>query len=188
MKSEYMSASKKIKESIIPVLLLTSLLICGYKATEIKKKEKTCLILSGQVVATGDNASKVHVKLIEENKAIDSLIVDPNVTFKFNLKGRHYYAVRITQEGTVPRLISISTWMPEGLREVNLYKFHFDLYQLRDEQLTAETTDILDFPIALIKYDEVKGYFDYNSFYTTHIKNTYNKLKRSSDNIITTSL
>lgn len=177
---------KNFRDALIPVVLLLPVLVCSYKGKEEKKKQQACLEISGRVMGPGPDQG-AHVYLIEENHVIDSARVIGNSDFKFKLFKDHFYALRIEQKGCVPRLVSVSTFIPEDVRDAKPYRFHFDLYAVVQEEQSPELSDVLDFPIALIKYDEVKGYFDYNAQYTTHIKKVYGKLKHSSKNLFTTS-
>ncbi len=169
-----------IKNMFIPFLLVAPVWLSGYTP----KKEKapaTRLELSGQVCKTEKFTQKnIRVYLIEENHVIDSLVTETGKTFKFSLQKDKWYSVRVLQPGHVTRLVSISTHIPKDIKANPLYKFHFDLFQVMQEENDKDLNDVLDFPVALIKYDEIKGYFDYNAFYTSQIKNIYNKLKKGN--------
>jgi len=166
---------QQIKNVIIPALLVLPFFVWGHKGKERKPSAKACLEISGQVNQANNNT--VSVYLIEENTLIDSLEVDGMQIFSFSLEKNRYYSIRIKQAGYVPRLVSVSTWLPCGLKEEKPYKFHFDLLQLSEEELSEEQADLLDFPIALVCFDKQKGYFDYNADYTSRIKNAYQVLK-----------
>lgn len=186
MNFKAMRHRKLLKHIVFPVLAIP-VLICSYQLRAQKKQASPCLELSGRVISVPLNqGEKIQVYLIEENRVIDSLSADAETEFRFYLMKDRYYAVRIKQNGCLTRLISVSTFLPPDLRPVNAYRFHFDLYSISNDETNSELDDLLDFPIALIRYDEVKGYFDYNAHYTTHIKKAYQKLKPVGHNDITT--
>jgi len=168
---------QQIKNVIIPALLILPFFVWGYKDKEKKPSGKVCLEISGRVAQAYKSAEKARVYLVEENTIIDSFLVDGGQIFTFSLEKNRYYSIRIKQWGFVPRLVSISTWLPSVLKEEKTYKFHFDLFQLQEEELSTEQGDLLDFPVAIVCFDRMKGYFDYNAGYTLRIKNAYEVLK-----------
>lgn len=186
MNSNTMKNIKNFRDALIPAVLLLPMLVCSYKSKEEKKTQPACLEISGSVIEPGPDKS-ARVYLIEENQVVDSALVSGNEDFKFRLLEDRFYALRIEQEGYVSRLVSVSTFIPEDVRANKLYRFHFDLYAVAEEKQSPELNDVLDFPIAVIKYDEVKGYFDYNAQYTSHIKKVYSQLKHQSNYLFTTS-
>jgi hypothetical protein len=185
-----MRTVQRIRKSVTPLLIAAPMWLCGYTFTkDAGSKQQACLELSGEVVKTESTASRAsQILLIEENKVIDSLQIPTGQTFRFSLEKNKYYSVRVYQEGFVPRLVSVSTYMPTDLRDERSFKFHFDLVQMSNEGNAEELNDALDFPVAVISFDETKGYFDYNHVYTAHIKNLYSKLQSSSSHYLTTKL
>jgi hypothetical protein len=187
MNFKAMTNRNQLRRVGLPLLLLLPVLVCSYKLKAQKKNDRACLEISGKVMGADQPNRQLHVYLIEENRVIDSALAEAGAEFSFRLQKNRYYAIRIRQEGCVPRLVSISTYLPADVRE-KLFRFHFDLYPLAVEDSSEEISDVLDFPIALIKYDEVKAYFDYNAQYTAHIKNAYYRLKAETKLLFTTSL
>lgn len=184
-----MKTISKMKEVIIPVLLIVPIWISGFTGPDKKTEPQACLEVSGQIVRERKlNEKPIRVELIRENKLVDSMLVRGSEDFKFSLQKNQYYAVRVLQEGYLPRLVSISTYLPEDIKADKKFRFHFDLIQVSNKERTADMEDVIDFPIALICYNESKGYFDYNAFYTSHIKEVYQKLKTVTIPFYTTSL
>ncbi len=171
-----MKKTTKLPKMLMPLLLMLPIWLSGYTITKGKGNKPVCLEISGQVAKTDSKTQKnIHVYLIDENKVIDSLVTETGKIFKFNLQKNKWYSIRIQQPGYVGRLVSISTHLPKDIVQ-KFYKFHFDLLLAKEEIYTCAQHDVLDFPVAVIRYDELKGYFDYNALYTSHIKNTYKKL------------
>lgn len=185
-----MNTVKRIRKSVTPLLIAAPMWLCGYTFNKVEKaKHHTCLEISGEVTKTiSMTNTPVRVQLIEENKVVDSLQVQAGETFRFGLQKNKYYSIRIFQEGFVPRLVSISTYLPVDLREAKVYKFHFDLLQMSAKENTLELADVLDFPVAVVAFDETKGYFDYNVSYTSRIKDLYKKTHSTTTNYFTVKL
>ncbi|MGZ3861758.1 MAG: hypothetical protein ACXVPN_00260 [Bacteroidia bacterium] len=162
-----------IKNTAIAALIIISLLVTG-NASPRKVASHACLTISGKVLnKKASSKEKIKVYLIKGNAVIDSLKVRPNITFSFSLERDQEYSIKIVQNGYANRLICVSTWLPEKLKENNLFEFHFDLLPYKGDNYVNQ--DALDFPVALVYYEAAKGYFDYNKKYTSYIKKEFNQ-------------
>lgn len=151
------------------------LLNCSYYSFAQDKKQANdsliCLEISGKVKLK-NNAfdNKIKIELIHYNTVIESITVKQDKKFKFYLAKNAYYTVRISKEGYIPKLITVCTILKKFSPEDSYYRFQFDtelLPSLATEILDAE---VLEFPIAIISFDEKLKAFFINESYTSNIK------------------
>lgn len=160
------------------MLFLLPSFVNGNKTGDKKPGKKACLNISGSVESADKSGAKeITIQLIEENQVIDSIKVSQREEFGFLLERNKHFAIKVIRPGFQPRLISISTMMPDSMNEERVYRFHFDLLQQPEENVNKVQEDLIDFPVAVICYDKGKGYFDYNDHYTNVIKEAYKKAK-----------
>ncbi|HEY6163126.1 MAG TPA: hypothetical protein VI112_18000 [Bacteroidia bacterium] len=161
----------------IRILSLTFLaLTSGFVRTQASSPRKTkdtlsCLEISGKVTASDDKGKGMFtVYLSRDNNVLDSMIIGAGKVFKFTLQKNSYYTIRITRKGYVTRSVSINTGLPKGVSTDPLFRFHFDMMLLKEGQVRTKNKEAFDFPIALITYDNKKGWFDYSRKYTALVK------------------
>jgi hypothetical protein len=169
--------SKTLQTIFFVLFLLPMITFAGKGKNKKATGLNSCLEISGKV-ATDNKKSNglVSVLLFKNNMVVQSIKMPPTGTFKFILDKNEEYTVKIVQKGFFPRLISISTEIPEKIIGKHIFKFYFDLVPLPNVEVATKNTDALDFPVALVFYDKEKGYFDYSKKYTEFIK------ERISDN------
>lgn len=113
------------------------------------------------------------VKLYKENEELQweeiTNVVYHEHSFSFNLNRNAYYTVEVSKPGYTSRSVGISTTLPDNII-IGGVKFIFEF----EVELFKEKKNIddyyLDFPVALIKYNETTQVFEYDSKYTKHIK------------------
>jgi hypothetical protein len=141
----------------------------GSGSAKHAKDTLTCLEVSGQVAVSRPGDKGVFmVKLYKDNNAVDSIWVGPKKEFKFRLEKNSNYTVRISRQGYADRAVWVDTELPPGVDYNPVFRFHFETLLM--ERSAVKNTDVLDFPIALVYYDEGKGWFDYSRKYTSKIK------------------
>lgn len=156
-------------------------LICNYAFGLSDDKKKTaargkhdpevCLEVSGNLTPEIKSAGGTYVvKLIQDNKTVDQLMLNGKDKFKLNLKKDSWYTIRVEKEGFIPRLVSINTSLPPNAGKNKLYRFHFDIQLFSEAFSHYFDADDIDFPIALIAYDPVKEVFNYDKNYTSRIQ------------------
>jgi len=149
----------------------------AFSFSEGKKKHNpisdtaVCLEVSGNLTSEVKNTEGTYVvKLLQNNQVIEQVLVDSKQKFKLHLKRNNLYTIKIEKEGFLPRLVSISTQMPTTAKKSNLYRFHFDIELFAEAFSKYFDQDDIDFPIALISYNTVKGVFNYDKNYTIKIQ------------------
>ena len=132
---------------------------------------EVCLEVSGKLSPEKKVTEGTYtIKLIQDNKVIDQIMVNGKDKFKFNLKRNMMYTIKIEKEGFLPRLVSVSTQLPQNTKKSNLYRFHFDIELFSETFSKYFDADDVDFPIALISFDSNKKVFNYDKNYTKKIQ------------------
>lgn len=165
---------KAINTVAYPVMLVVfTFAVCFFSAKADDRKNyssSVCLTVSGKVLNPEKKKhEKIKVYLIKENAVIDSLNTAANLVFSFQLNKNKEYSIRIVEPGFANRLVSISTRLPEKVKNNVFFEFHFDLMPY-EVPVIQSNSDVYDFPIALVYYNPQKGCFDYNRKYTKEIK------------------
>ena len=154
--------------------LFIFLLQCGsfQAANRISQRDSVvCLEISGKVTLQNNPYDKkIKIELIYFNKVIDSMIVKPGKKFEFSLGRNAYYTLRISKPGYITRTVTIRTHLKKFRKDEDPYKFHFDTELL--PQITEEILDpeVIEFPVAIIEFDEKLKAFFINEKYTSNIK------------------
>lgn len=128
-----------------------------------------CLELSGKVSKLKFIENDYYkVELIYNGMVMDTLRVKDNKNFKFVLKKNKIYGIRISKPGYYSRIISINTSTPGYVKAY--FRFEFDTDMIRSDNALKLNKDALDFPIAVISFNEDLRAFYYSEEYTTYIK------------------
>jgi hypothetical protein len=137
-------------------------------AQDLNNDSLFCLEVRGRIVLNSKSSGSYKVKLFWNNLAIDSHTVKGNKPFVFHLKRDEMYGIVISKKGYYPRLISIDTRISEA--DKNLYLFDFETTLLKKSKSKNLDKDALDYPIAIVAYDDRMIGFYYNEEYTSEIK------------------
>ena len=137
------------------------------KNTE-SKDEVNCLEVTGKFDESMKNIEgKYTAKLLRDNKTVEEQVLKVSKGFRFILKKGVQYTVRIEKEGYIPRLLSVSTTLPDKADvSEELYKFHFETNLIDEAFYTKFDDDDIDFPIALVSYSKKCDCFEYDKKYT----------------------
>ena len=153
------------------LLLLLNNLIMGRSYSYKGEDSLHCLEISGKVDARGNSMNNTYkVELIKGNIVIDSVEIKDRKAFKFKLEKNEYYGIRVSKKGFVSRLISVCTDLESKKYEHKFYRFHFDTKLINNEKSVTLNKDALDFPIAVISFNNKRGWFYYSKRYTAYIK------------------
>ena len=137
-----------------------------------------CLEITGIVEHEGTLIDGVKIKLYKENEEMEMTEITSTPyhdhTFKFKLLKNSYYAIEVSKEGYITRMISISTQLPPNVKVKHFFKYEFHLEMFKVQEGVDDY--YLDFPVALIDYDPNKDLFMSHEKYTKFIKG---KIKES---------
>jgi hypothetical protein len=96
----------------------------------------------------------------------------------FLLEKNTDYTIEVTEEGRLARRISFTTDMPD---EVPVWPmFRFDVSVELPVQTQVADDFYLDFPIALVSYNEAKDRFEHSKEYTAHIRQKMQEMESES--------
>lgn len=142
------------------------------KKTPLHKPDpEVCLEISGNLSPDMRSIPGGYVvMLIQNNKVIEQIEVNGKEKFKLHLKRNTRYSIRVEKNGFISRLVSVCTNLPENARVTNLYRFHFDIHLFSDAFAKYFDPDDIDFPVALIAYDEKQKLFNYDKSYTEQVQ------------------
>ena len=169
-------------------LSLSILLFCLSSFTAYSNKlsydSTSCLELVGKIINANEGIDgSCKIELICNNEVIDTLLLkEGKKKFKFVLSKNKYYAIRVSKKGYISRLLSVDTKLFNEIE--GIYKFEFDM-ELIDERFASRlNSDALDFPVAIIYFDNEEDCFNYSREYTSALKRELysgNKSHKNSD-------
>ena len=134
-----------------------------------------CVHAIGVATENGVPLDGATITIFQGNEVIEwsEITSDPKHDhhFNINLLGNNYYTIQVSKPGYVTRSIGINTKMPEDvvINEDNpktKITFEVDIFKIKK---TADD-ELLDYPIALINYNEAKRKFEFDTEYTKKIK------------------
>lgn len=130
-----------------------------------------CLEVSGKIrLQNNPYNNKIKVELIHYNTVIDSITVKQDKKFKFYFEKGAYYTLRISKPGYITKLITVCTILKKFNHKDDYYRFQFDTELLPVIATEILDQEVLEFPIAIISFDEKLKAFFINENYTSNIK------------------
>jgi hypothetical protein len=150
-------------------LLLSFLLFGVISLNAVNSDSSACLEIRGRLQKLKDSESDFYmVELVYNGKVVDSMKVKDKREFKFKLNRNSVYGLRIVKKGYVPRYVSINTSLPAYANR--FFRFEFDTELIPHEESKSLNKDALDFPIAIICFNNDLKCFYYDEEYTSSIK------------------
>ena len=134
--------------------------------------------VKGEITIDERNTENVQIDIYKENQKVTSYTSDDNGSFKLRLRFNHSYTIEFSKEGTLTKRIYFDTSMPERAMNVPEYEMFIDL--VPEEYLDGVNTSPLEFPMALISYNEKEGEYLHNEQYTFHMEYLVTKLLAES--------
>jgi hypothetical protein len=130
-----------------------------------------CLEIAGAVTNAGEGSSKeCTVELICMNEVVETVTLQSGKkNFKFLLQKNKYYTIRISKKGFLSRLVGIDTNVSEDIED-DVFEFAFETKLIDQKNSDKVNTDLADFPIAIIYFNDKKECFDYSRKYTASMK------------------
>jgi len=135
------------------------LLIVGLMA----QPGSSLLDFSGKVITESKKDNKVLIKLYEGNKVVSKYQTKRNGKFIMNLERNKKYTLEFAQTDYITKRIMIDTKV-NPKEAASAKEFKFDVSLIKAEKGINYSS--LDFPIALIEFEQVLGQFNYNKAYT----------------------
>jgi hypothetical protein len=129
-----------------------------------------CVEIKGRIDFTDtENAFPCIIELITNGILTDTIVLAKGrKSFRCYLLANRYYAIRISKQGYIPKLISVYTDMAKAEDGLHLFKFNTDLLpEKKGKHLNA---DALDFPVAIVYFDKKTEQFTFNEAYSAKLK------------------
>lgn len=169
---------KLSKIYFIVIAVFFSQLTNAQTKSKVKDDTTVCLQIIGIAIEKDVPVDGVVVKLFKENEELHweeiTCVVYHEHSFSFNLNKNTYYTVEVSKPGYVTRSIGISTSLPDNVIIGDVkFTFEFELELFKEKKNVDDY--YLDFPVALIKYNETNEVFEYDTKYTKHIKSKINE-------------
>lgn len=164
---------KKFYPIIILVFIFQTTFLFSQHGSKKANDSTVCLQVIGLAIEKNVPINGVIVKLYKENEELQweeiTSVVYHEHSFSFDLNRNCYYTVEVSKAGYVTRSIGISTELPDNVIIAGVkFTFEFDLELFKEKNNVDKY--YLDFPVALIKFNESNQVFEYDSNYTKHIK------------------
>lgn len=155
---------------LLTILCFSAFLSFAQKKTVENNYETDCLEVTGKFDETMKSLQGTYTaKILRDNKVVEEKTLKVKQGFKFVLKRDVLYTLKIEKEGYIPRLLSISTKIPEKSELDDLFKFHFETNLIDEAFYTKFEDDDIDFPIALVAYAKRCDCFEYDKKYTQEL-------------------
>ena len=141
---------------------------------EIKKK----LQVKGQIVNSLGRVPNVIIRLIRKDSFIDTVFI-ANGRYDLLLPLENEILLEFISETHYTKRIAFNTHV-NGKRKLPFFDLKINLYEIDLWNLSTENLDLMDFPVAYIKYDfKKKIFFDFNQKYSKIISKELSTVKRN---------
>lgn len=129
---------------------------------------RSCLHVTG-IVNNEEDYKDCVVELIGPDKAIDTVLLSQgNEKFEFVLKKNSDYLIRISKKGYLNKTVAISTHILMLESEVHFFEFEVSL--IKDTEIAKLNKNLVNYPIALVRYNYQSETFEHNPQYSDFIK------------------
>lgn len=158
-----------LKLMLLSVLLFSNSVSGRNEKNEQGKDTLYCIEIDGKVLIPKSDDSKLYtIELLCHNDVVDSGVVVDNESFLLKVKKNSWYTIRIMKPGYFPLVVSIDTRLPEY--DNDQHKFHFDTELIVENYTMIQDDDAIDFPIAIISFNQKKNEFMPVMQYSKNIK------------------
>lgn len=128
-----------------------------------------CVNVKGKLVFDRENPkAEFTVDLYSKGRVIETLTTREGEAFVFQLGRNDNYTIRISHPDYASKLVVVNTEFPDEIHDVLDFSFKTDL--ITKQAARGMNGDALDFPIALVHFDEKTEMFTFNEEYTRQLK------------------
>lgn len=127
------------------------------------------LPVHGKVMANGEKAQDVSIRLYKDNELIGDVPVGRDGSFIAELDIDHAYTLLIMKPGFQNEMLLVDTALPEGMVEYPAYECTISM-EPEGTYADKEEGFYLDFPAAVVRYNAEMGGFYHSEHYLDHIK------------------
>lgn len=134
--------------------------------------------IKGQIVNSLGRVSNVIIRLIRKDSFIDTISIS-NGRYDILLPLENEILLEFISENHYTKRIAFNTHV-NGRKKLPFFDLKINLHQIDLWNLSADNLDLMDFPVAYIKYDfKKKIFFDFNQKYSKIISKELSTVKRN---------
>lgn len=138
------------------------------KSEKEKSHKEIGLIVYGQVLNSDIKLNEIEFKLYEANDMVVQGKLNRKGEFEIPLYLSENYVLELNAPGYLAKRFYFNTNTPPGLDKV--FVFGFSARLLREESVKGADTFSLDFPYALVSYNEKTYEFGFSEKYSRKMK------------------
>ncbi len=127
------------------------------------------LPVHGEVTRDGKKAQDVTVKVFKENEELGTFPADKSGEFDLELDLDFVFTLLIESPGCQLKIINVDTHLPKDLVKYPAYECFVNMEAA--DKTSAADPFYLDFPSAIVRYNEELGGYYHSEAYLQHIHN-----------------
>ncbi len=161
----------KYLSRLMPLALLA---LIAFDSTAQMEKVMGGLPIVGLVTQEGKRCKEATINVYDGNQQVNSFQTEKNGRFQLLLHTDKYYTIEVVKDNYVTKRVAFDTNM--GNRRIQIPVYECDLDIVPVALFTGIDIDDLDFPMAIVKYDENRREFNHSEEYTSYMRSTYEAL------------
>lgn len=143
-----------------------------------QKQSKNKLQVKGQIVNSQGRVPNVLIRLVEKNKAADSLIIKSG-RYDMLIPLETEILLEFIAQGHYVKRIAFDTHV-NGKKKLPFFDLKINLNEIDLWNLSEKNLDLMDFPVAYIRYNfKKKLFYDSNEKYSRIINKELSNVKRN---------
>lgn len=135
----------------------------------------------GKVFLEDDKGCEVTISLYDGNKKISSYVTGSSGRFIVDLYKNRHYTLQFAKEDYVTKRILIDTKVLNPSDAIGVKEFKFDVSLIKEDSELDYSE--LDFPIAIIEFENSQREFVYNVNYTNRMLGIQDQILRGERNV-----
>ncbi len=154
-----------MKNIMVLILVISSF----YNEVNSQNNLSTPFMIKAQVKNGNHEIKNAEIKIYDGNEVVETVKTDSEGRFSTKLKQNKQYTIEVSKNNYVSKKISISTKTSAQIERTKVFAFRLNIRKNKEIDEKAEDS-VLDFPFALVNYNDQLGYFQYDVKYTRDIK------------------
>ncbi len=175
---KHIPTKRKLAHGALVMAMILSICFQYCMSRHLRNQENCCLKIHGVILTdNGPVGKNVHVRLLDGNKPVDSILIGTDGYYEFTLKKNKEYIIRAGNSGCQAKEVCVCTRLPENCVPDTSKPFCMDLIRVSEKKCEAMPAHDLGLPEALVCYDTTGACFRYDSKYSAFIQKQHsNKL------------
>lgn len=159
------------------IIFYTAMVISVFMLSSFVKYlvvKASVLEMSGYIQSNEKKIEGALVKLYQNNTIVNKILTKSNARFKFLLFSDNEYMIEVTKDGFMEERVYINTKISADLDDKYSFEFIIDLMNANKYKNVDASS--LDFPTAIIKYDDRENEYVYDKGYSQQVINDLKKM------------